>query len=92
MDYCCVRGRQHDSQGGPAGIVLADGAADRIDVTGTRPAAAGDFIPVDGLLLRPAEGRKQQAENQGQFFIFHLISVLPLISAFVPRGRGRVRP
>ena len=46
---------------GDTRIRLADGAADGINAAGAGAAATGDFIPVNGVLLGKADGRKQQA-------------------------------
>jgi len=49
----------------PAGIMLSDGAADLIRAAGARAAAAGDFIPVNGVLLGMSE-RSQRQKDSGK--------------------------
>jgi len=48
----------------PAGVMLADGAADLISAAGARAAATGDFIPINRVGLGVQFGlRQQQASN-----------------------------
>jgi len=47
----------------PAGIVLADGAADRIDAASAGAAATGDFIPVNGIALRVRHPRDSEQQR-----------------------------
>jgi len=58
---------------GGAGVRLADGAGDGIGAVGARAAAAGDFIPANGVLLGQAS-RGEQQTNQEHFFHNGLIS------------------
>ena len=46
----------------PAGVVLADGGADGIYPAGAGAATTSDLVPVNGVLLRGADNREQQAE------------------------------
>ena len=47
----------------PAGVVLADGAADLIRATRARAAAPGDFGPVDGVTLRVEHGPNHKGKR-----------------------------
>src|ERR1019366_5970857 len=64
----------------PAGVVLADGAADRINAAHARAASVGDLMPVYRVALRVAEGGKQQPQKQYQPSHGCLISARPFVS------------
>ena len=52
-----------------SGILLADGAADGIWAVGTRPAAAGDFMPANRVASgERRNGYKQQQKQQVECF------------------------